>query len=191
MQAHGLAQGARQGSLVLKSARDGEAVSAHGGAELEVGVGNHRFPGVLQQHDVRAGVADVVEAALKAGLQAGQLVAAGQVGPAVAGQHLLKQAQVIADQLGQPRIRPRGQKDAAAFAMLCFQPRPQRLIVGQVGRVEHHALGQPRLQVGFAARDPAGDAQRGRRIPAHQQQQRVDQRVALDQGAVQVDAQRA
>ncbi len=114
---------------------------------------------MLQQRHVRARIADVVEAAFpEALLERGQLVVPGQVGAAVAGEHTVKNADVLCHPLRKHLVRAGGQVQAAPEALLLLQKR-QRLVVRQVRHIELHPLRYLALERGLALQDPPGDAQ--------------------------------
>ena len=93
--------------------------------------------------------------------------------------------------IGKARIGSGGEVDAAALSALLFEPCKQRAVVGEMGHVERNVIRDLRLQRGFAIEDPAEGFEGACRIGAQQDEQRIDQRIALDERAVEVNAQGA
>jgi hypothetical protein len=84
-----------------------------------------------------------------------------------------------------------GEIELATLAALRHQVLEQWAIVGQVLDIEGDARGDFALETGLAAQGPERRFESLQRASADEQQQRVDQRVRLDEGAVKVDAERA
>ena len=87
-------------------------------------------------------------------------------------------------------IRSRGQIELATLATLDFEVFDDGAVVGQMAHIEGDASADFSLERRFAPQDPERKLQRRQRTAAHQQQQRIHQRVAFDQGAIQIDAER-
>ncbi len=140
---------------------------------------------------VARAVAGVVEATLaEFGDEAVALGLAGQVEPAVAGEHRLEEVQLAGHRLRDPRVGAGGQHQTAALALERTQVVQQFPGHGQGRDVDGRQQGQPVLQVRAPAGQPRRQLQQLQRLPARDVEQRLDERVGVQQRAVEVHHQR-
>jgi len=183
MDANGFEQGARQGTLVVKRAGDGDVPQTQRNAQPEAGIGHHRHACAGQQGKVGARVADVVELSEPV-LEPGQLLAAGQVGEAVRGQDAGKDAQMRGYPLGQSAIGSGGQVDFSSRAAFSLQVAEQFGVEGQPGGIERCGAGHLGLQAGAASSEPQRQLPEPGRISAQELANSIEESVGLDQRAV-------
>jgi hypothetical protein len=126
----------------------------------------------------------------EASLERRELVVAGEVGGSVAGEHVVEDAEVLGDAVGEDGIGAGGEVELPAEAALLLEVGEQGLVVGEVRDVELDAVADFAFQRGFAAGDPAGNAWQVGGVGADHEQERVDERVVFDEGAIEVDAER-
>jgi hypothetical protein len=127
-------------------------VRAHEALELRRHAHQHRGGGSFPDRQVRHLVAGIGKGLADGALYHAPLVVPLEVVAAVAGQHLLEQAQVRSDAAGDALVRSGGQGERAAPGLFRAQVAEQRLVVGQAGGVEIPAriLGQQLLEPGAA-----------------------------------------
>ena len=164
------------------------AGAAQPGEQAAMRVRDHRVNGGREQMDVGPRVADVGEAVGKTGLEGGQLIPAGEVGCAVRGEYAGEDAEVGGDALGQQGVRASGEVDLPAGGMLLPEVFEKLLIVGQMCNVKRGDLRDLALEGGLAGGDPAGEFEDGAGTLTGENDDGIDQRIGLDQGAVEVDA---
>ena len=141
--------------------------------------------------EVNAVVARVIKTLFtKAPHQLRSLVASGQVGLAIAGQHPVEQASVIGHGLGKPVVRCGDQQQGSTRFLLGLQPGQQGLGVRQGAAVEFHPGGDFRLEPRFATEQPQGHQQQVKRVSLEQEEERLQQQVAVNERAIEVDAKR-
>ncbi len=190
VEADGLQPGPEGWAAVAKDVMGGDAGGAQAGHEGAVGIGEHGLPADGKDGQVGAGVADVGELFAEAGLEGGEFVASGEVVRAVRGEDVGEDAEVGGDTVGEGAVGGGGEIEDAALRVLVEEELEQGFVVGQVVDVERDALGDALLEKGFALRDPAGDGKERTWMLASEHQDAVDQGVGLDEGAVEVDAER-
>jgi hypothetical protein len=158
--------------------------------QRRAGVHHHGAVGAGPDGEVDAGIAGIVEAALaEARHQRLGLAATGQVAHAVAGQDVVEAAQVRGHGPGQGFIR--GRAEHAPALRLVTKQGQHAFVVGQVGGVDDHPRGDLALQARLAAKQPDRQRQQQPGASRQQGQRRLQQQVRAQQGAVEVDAQRA
>jgi hypothetical protein len=163
-----------------------------GRSRLQAGTGvDHDGAARVRPHtQVHRVVAHVIEALLTEALdQFCGLVAARQVGLAIAGQHAVEEAHMVGHGLRQAVIRGRAEPELAACGLLRFQPGQQGLGVRQGRAIELHTAGDLGLQLRLATQQPQRQQEEVERVGFDQQEEGFQQQVAVDQRAVEVDAQ--
>jgi hypothetical protein len=154
-------------------------------------IGDHGRSRMLEQRQVGSRIADVVVTLIAKGpAQTIEFVAAREVGAAIAGQHTVEQANVFRNPRSQLLIRSGCQVKPAPFSSLHLQVFDQRTVVGQMPNIQRNSRAHLGFHRRLAAKKPHRQLKRGQRPVAQQQQQRIHESVALDQGAIQIDAQR-
>ncbi len=158
----------------------------------EAGVGEHRLSGMLEERYVRGSIADVVKPHFgEAAAEAFEFIVSGKVGRSVTGQDFLEDAQVLGDAVGESRVGTSGEVQLAAIGVLFAEVIEQRPVVGQVGRIELDLRADLGFQRGLSSAQPEGRTQGTERIRANQQEERIDQGIALDECAVKIDTERS
>ena len=147
---------------------------------------------MLEEGQIGARITDVVVALVAESLaQAFEFVAGGEIGFSVAGEHALKQAQVIGDARRELLVGAGREIEFASLAAFGFQVLDDGAVVGQVADIEGNAGADFGLDGSFAAQEPERKPQHVEGAAAHQDEQGVHEGVALHQGAVQINAERA
>ena len=144
-----------RGGLFVEGADRGDAGFAQRSAKAGGGVRDHRLLTLLQEREVRQGVADVREIFAKAGLEGGELVFAGEVERAVGGEDASEQAEVGGDAVCGVGVGGRGEVDGTAGGALLFKILKEFPIVGEMGDVELNGVGEVTLEGGFSLQQPA------------------------------------
>ena len=139
-----------RGDTFVKGANRGYMRFAQGGAEARGGVRDHGFLAVLEEREVREGVADVGEVVAEAGLEGGELILAGEVDLAVGGEDTGEEAEVIGDAVGGVGVGGGGEIDGAAGGALLLKILKEFAVVGQMGDVELDGIGQMTFKGCFA-----------------------------------------
>ncbi len=124
----------------------------------------------------------------EAGAQGGEFFAAGEVGRAVAAEHIGKYAEMRGYAAGDTYICTGGEIDRPAFAALLAQILEQLAVIGQVLDVECDVVGDEGLECGLALQDAGEEHGYESGARACQDEERVNERVGLDQGSVKIDA---
>ena len=83
-----------------------------------------------------------------------------------------------------------GEVDGAADGVLLLKILKEFAVVGEVGYVQLHDGGEVAFEGGFALEEPAGEIEEGSRVVAGNGKCRIMKGVRLDEGAVEVDAER-
>jgi len=161
--------------MLTQSGTESRKTPLHGAGLRDTGrkgircVDHHGHACRAPYREVGGGVARVGEAPLAEALdKESGLGASAQVGRAIAGQHLVKNAQMRRNCAGDALVRSGAQDKAASSRALFAQPGDKGLIERQERRVELVAPRQLLLEHGLAARQPKGDAQHGQRLGAQQ-----------------------
>ena len=87
-------------------------------------------------------------------------------------------------------VRRRGEHDDPPTGCLFAQVGEQLFVPGEGGHIDVVVGGQPRFQVGGAAKGPGDHRQGAPGMAAPEPDQRLEQHVRVNQGAVEVDIQR-
>ncbi len=190
VQANGFEPTPQRGRAVVEGAGGGDAAAGQPVRERAVRVGDHGRLASGEDFDVGFGVADVAEAVAEVGAKGDELVVSGEIGGTVGGKDAGKQAEKGGNAVGQGAIRGSGKVDGAALLVRRAKPIEQGLVVGQMFDIEGDGLGDVALEGGLAFADPARDLEQACGVLTGKGEDRIDEGVGLDEGAVEVDAQR-
>ena len=189
VQPDSLQEGLGKRCAVVEAPCDGNPVFLEQALQSEIGIGNHGFTGMAEQGKIGARVADVVKAVLrKTLLEALKLVVPGEVRGSVAGQHLFEDAEVSGDTASEAAVRSGRQVKLAAEAVLFREVFEQLAVVGKVRRIQLNLRAHAGFQARLSALQPERGAQGAQRVRPNEQQKRIDQSVALDEGSVEINA---
>ena len=141
--------------------------------------------------EIGMAVADVIEPALAIALdQCRRLCMAGEIAIAIGRQHVVEHAEVHGHRLSMCLVRRRGQDHRPALGACAADQRhhlvPERQMLG----VERRLGGDPRLEIGLAAKQPADQHYDHPRSLLEDAQYCLVQQIGPQQGAVAIDAQR-
>ena len=161
------------------------------------GIGEHGLGAGLEDGKIGRGIADVGKSDTAIGawgellLKGGELVGAGEIVGGIGGEHAGKERGVVGgDAVGQRGVGGGGEKNPAPGGVLVEEEFEQRLVVGEVLDVEGDGRGDVLFEGGLALGEPAGDLEQGARVLADEGEHRIDEGVGLDEGSVEVDAER-
>ena len=116
-------------------------------AGASVGCNDPAFAGSVEDRDVVARVAGIVEAAIAESLDKGEAFpAGGQVVRLVGRQNEVEDAKMRRDRVSELARRARGENDAAAGLMLLAQPVQDFGAIRKVGRIELDPVGDLAFQ---------------------------------------------
>jgi hypothetical protein len=188
VEANGFGPRFEGGDGLIEGAGWGNVGFTEGGPEARGGVGDHGLLAAFEEGKVGHSVADVGEVVPEVRAEGGELVFAGEVELTVGGEDAGEDAKVGGDTVGGVGVGCSSEVDGAAAGILLLKILKEFPVVGEVGDVELDSAGEVTFESGSALEEPGGQLEEGQGVVAGERQRGVVQRVGLDEGSVEVDA---
>ena len=157
-----------------------------------------RGRGGVDEDDLVGGIPDGEVGGVVPGISKGwkalvdgfELAGVAHVGVDAAGDGVGKNAEVVGDGVGGAVVRRGGEHQLPPVSVFLPEVAQKLLVVGQGGGIEYDALHDLVLQVRLALGDPSRNAEDARRAAPQKEEQRLVERIQLDECSVKIHAQR-